>query len=55
MKRYNSPSYVHENVETENIITASLEDNGEATVVTPKGDVVTGPKGTYSGWFSDIY
>ena len=57
MKNYISPSYELENVEAKDIITASsiIEDNGEATYKDTQGNTVTGNKGTFSGWFSDLY
>ena len=54
MKNYISPSYELENIKTKDIITSSIEDNGESSYEY-KGNVVTGNKGTFGGWFSDIY
>ena len=52
--KYISPNYKLENLESADIITASIEDNGEATY-TYKGETYSGQKGTAAGWFNDIY
>ena len=52
--KYISPNYKLENFESADIITASIEDNGEATY-TYKGETYSGQKGTAAGWFNDIY
>lgn len=54
MKKYISPSYELDTVVTKDIITSSIEDNGESTYEY-KGKVITGNKGTFGGLFSEIY
>ena len=54
MKNYISPSYEFEVIASKDVITSSIEDNGESTYEY-EGKVITGNKGTFGGWFSEIY
>lgn len=54
MKNYISPNYELENIESSDVITASIEDNGESTYQY-KGQTVNGNKGTFAGWFNEIF
>lgn len=54
MKKYISPNYKLKNFESVDIITLSIEDNGESSYEY-KGMTVNGNKGTAAGWFEDIF
>ena len=54
MKKYIAPSYETKKVESKDIITASLVDNGQSSY-NYNGNTVTGNKGTFAGWFNDLW
>ena len=52
--KYISPSYELEKIESQDIITASFIDNGKVKYEA-NGNEYEGNKGTFSGWFDEIY
>ena len=53
--KYISPKYEYIEVETADIITASISSNGQSSVENKNGETVYGSKGTFSGSFDEIF
>ena len=53
--RYISPKYEYIEVETVDVITASISNNGQGSAENKNGEVVQGSKGTFSGRFDEIF
>ena len=55
MKIYVKPSYMLDEIEANDIMSASLiTDNGEGSYVDKNGNTVFGKEGTFSAWLESI-
>ena len=55
MKKYVKPSYMLDEIETNDIMSDSLiTDNGEGSYVDKNGNTVFGKEGTFSAWLESI-
>ena len=55
MKNYVKPSYVLDEIETNDIMSDSLiTDNGEGSYIDKNGDTVYGKEGTFGTWLDSI-
>ena len=56
MKVYVKPSYMLDEIETNDIMSASnpITDNGEGSYIDENGNTVYGKEGTFSAWLESI-
>ena len=56
MKKYVKPSYMLDEIETNDIMSASnpITDNGEGSYIDENGNTVYGKEGTFSTWLDSI-
>ena len=52
--KYTAPSYELVKAEVQDVITASITDNGKSSYEA-NGKTYEGQKGTFSSWFSEIF